>query len=387
MSNHVRGKTIYVLGAGASVHSGAPLLRDFLLRSQELHWAPKPFYTHAHLGIRHNDSFERLFKWLGEANLGLEVLDSDNLEDVFSIIELGYEASVDGYADLRKAVSRVLFETLAVTINFRLDRNAGYFDPNYRTLLNHLIQSEEQRRKLVASERFQRDSLITFNYDLLLDLSMAASRMKINYGMGEPGVDSWNLFKLHGSMNWMFHPECQTPSDDRINVIPTAEVQKWFFPIDEENFHLNNVQLQANNFMCKVCSSGGTVDAAFVPPTWSKSPLRGNISRVWSSAIASMRDAEQIVVIGYSLPETDTFFKYMLTLGLGDARSLRRVLIVNTDENVLQKYKTVFNRKKIAVELIHSTFGKFVSTRDLIGRTSTYSNLSLKPAPSFRVIN
>jgi len=46
---------MYVLGAGASVHTEAPLLRDFLVRARLLHEGKGD--------VRH-ESFERVFKWI-----------------------------------------------------------------------------------------------------------------------------------------------------------------------------------------------------------------------------------------------------------------------------------------------------------------------------------
>jgi hypothetical protein len=42
-------------------------------------------------------------------------------------------------------------------------------------------------------------------------------------------------------------------------------------------------------------------------------------------------EAHQIVLIGYSLPASDTFFQYLLGLGLQGNARLGRVVIVNPD--------------------------------------------------------
>src|SRR5206468_2264128 len=67
---------------------------------------------------------------------------------------------------------------------------------------------------------------------------------------------------------------------------------------------------------------------------------------VWRKAVEAVKVASQIVVIGYSLPPTDTFFQYLLTLGLGDNPNLHRVVIVNPDhlKEFKERYRRVFSR-------------------------------------------
>ncbi len=54
--NPVIGKTVYILGAGASCHAGAPLLKDFLVAARILY--------EGRAKLKYDESFERVFKWL-----------------------------------------------------------------------------------------------------------------------------------------------------------------------------------------------------------------------------------------------------------------------------------------------------------------------------------
>src|SRR5262249_47151515 len=70
------------------------------------------------------------------------------------------------------------------------------------------------------------------------------------------------------------------------------------------------------------------------------------LSSVWGKAVSVIREAAQIVVVGYSMPPTDTFFQYLLTLGLSENPHLHRVVIVNPDcsESTTNRYRRVFAR-------------------------------------------
>ena len=64
------------------------------------------------------------------------------------------------------------------------------------------------------------------------------------------------------------------------------------------------------------------------PPTWQKT-FSGYLSAVRDAVVAELRTATRIVIIGYSMPPTDQHFRFLLSAGLQDNISLRKVLFVN----------------------------------------------------------
>ena len=73
----ITGKTVYVLGAGASHHTGIPLLGDFLFTARLI--------LESNRTIRHKDAFDLVFSWI-DAMRGSSYyveLDLDNLEHIF----------------------------------------------------------------------------------------------------------------------------------------------------------------------------------------------------------------------------------------------------------------------------------------------------------------
>mgnify|MGYP001579740467 CR=1 FL=1 len=81
----ITGKTIYILGAGASYHTGAPLLKDFLARARSLMASDSQ--------LVYRESFENLFKWIDRLRAPAYYLeiDLDNLEHIFSLISMMQE--------------------------------------------------------------------------------------------------------------------------------------------------------------------------------------------------------------------------------------------------------------------------------------------------------
>jgi hypothetical protein len=81
------------------------------------------------------------------------------------------------------------------------------------------------------------------------------------------------------------------------------------------------------------------VNPLVIPPTWNKSEYRELILPVWKRAARELETAENIYVIGYSLPPSDGFFKYLYGLGTLGTRVIRRFWVFNPDEKVDFRFK------------------------------------------------
>lgn len=81
----------------------------------------------------------------------------------------------------------------------------------------------------------------------------------------------------------------------------------------------------------------------------------------------ALKDVFQIIVIGYSMPSTDTFFQYLMALGLKENPALNRIVVVNVDnsDELKRRYEKTFSRSlKDRGRLkfwTHTTFQDFVT--------------------------
>jgi len=80
-----------------------------------------------------------------------------------------------------------------------------------------------------------------------------------------------------------------------------------------------------------------------VPPTWNKGIEENFIRSVWSKALEELMSAGRLFIVGYSFPETDQFFKYMLGLALAQNDELWEVHIINPSEDAWEAFKRLFN--------------------------------------------
>ena len=99
------------------------------------------------------------------------------------------------------------------------------------------------------------------------------------------------------------------------------------------------------NFEVNVCTKCRTAVSSFliVPPTWNKGTGEEFIRYVWQAALRELIAAGRIFIIGYSFPETDQFFKYMLGLALAHNDNLSEIYIVNPDEKARDRFYALFH--------------------------------------------
>lgn len=345
----IAGKTIYVLGAGCSQHTGAPLLRDFLVKSRLLKEQGKQ--------LTYKDSFENIFAWIDKlrsASYYVE-LDLDNLEHIFSLAEMlkqiGLKEGEQHFSDLRYLV----METLD-SCQIRWRKGRFWPDELYSKFLKLLKELNDQRRKQIGGVlgEFENDVIITFNYDLMLDYAMGFWQEVPEYCLlskPTPG-SNFHVLKLHGSTNWVYCHDCQNQnSSNQPQIIRPTPILggSQLLPGSLEEGQQVPFQMVTNvlpKTPCQKCNKTGTLEPIIIPPTWSKTLTGSPIARVWESAVNEIKKASQIIVIGYSMPTTDTFFQYLLTLGLASNANLNRVVVIDKDEgeDFKKRYETVFAR-------------------------------------------
>jgi len=62
------------------------------------------------------------------------------------------------------------------------------------------------------------------------------------------------------------------------------------------------------------------------------------LANVWWHAAKELSTAEIIIIVGYSLPESDLFFKYLLSLGGIDLMGLTDFIVIDKNPDVIKKY-------------------------------------------------
>jgi len=318
------GNNVYILGAGFSAHAGMPVMSNFMTRMRDVRELSSDLPPEAARAIDLVlEERARLSGVRDKIKLNL-----DNVEDLFSLIDARATSERGNKSrrlttSVRKAISATLLNSkervvpVRMSIRSRVDAKLvrervslrpdagiagddGHIEADpyrlFSALLLHRLDAEADI--LTAT-----DTVITFNYDLVLEDNLGCFSVRPDYCLDEksyskatrPTPNAPKVIKVHGSVNW--------EDKGRLGV---------------------NVVHDAGQVLA---SEDGR--AFLIPPTWAKGTQTRLSRLLWSNAVDAIQKAHRIVIIGYSMPQTDLYFKYLLAAGLRDNSSLRRLTIIN----------------------------------------------------------
>lgn len=325
--------TILILGAGASKKAGAPLMADFLDVAHEL-WKTGQV-------PEHEESFRAVFTGIAMLQRvhSKSDLDIQNLESVFASFEMAQTLKTFGtynseeISRLMGAMRVVIVKTIEKTMAYPRSGSTISAPEPYLALaaLVKVLREEARPRHSVA--------LMTFNYDLAADYALLLKQIPIDYALGpdsSDGGESIPMLKLHGSINWGWCEECN-------RIVPwmlrdyVSNMQWDVFP------ETTAIRMPLGSQLQSMRGHGHELqpDPVLVPPTWNKSEYRVQVASVWARAAKELSDAENIFILGYSLPRTDEFFRYLYALGTVGDVPLKRFWVFNPDVEVHGRFKAL----------------------------------------------
>lgn len=219
-------------------------------------------------------------------------------------------------------------------------RNRGAFSDVARSVHDVLAERETAVRAhqacpewlahLVEYWQSNECQVITFNYDLLVEaawaehvgeqrsivelypipLTFTSSRTGAVLGGLRELPPGMRLLKLHGSLNWRYSGPDSPPGDV---IYITGVPRGW--ALDKQ--YGGDDMLSSDR------------DPMIVPPTAVKSPYYVNrtLRRLWAMAAEALQQADDLVIMGFSLPESDLIVSSMLATNfkIDDGRTITPV--------------------------------------------------------------
>jgi hypothetical protein len=182
------------------------------------------------------------------------------------------------------------------------------------------------------------DTIITFNYDLLIEESFSSAELwnpidgygirtsgktrgwakrwlsKRNYASGESKI---SLLKLHGSLNWDLYPNGMT------------------------------VKLKPKPYLVSTRNGKTRFEKiSILAPGWNKRIDRNPYKKFWREARLQLERCKTLIILGYSLPETDLLAQSLLaevvrTRAARNA-SLKQLHLADHNEPVKERFIKLF---------------------------------------------
>lgn len=194
----------------------------------------------------------------------------------------------------------------------------------------------ERHKRFVTEILRQYDSIISFNYDCVLDFALKENgnkRWNAHYGYGHTlgpggsgvaGHEFWQpprrtdrkrsvrLFKLHGSLHF------------RVDGTGDATV----------------VTLKQRPYTKQ---AGNGLRFEIIPPEWNKAFDSKVFGPLWTKASEAIQKAQHIAVIGYSLPLADLHSTALFRTSV-KPRKIRSLVVVNPDREARRRIRSVLQR-------------------------------------------
>jgi len=176
-------------------------------------------------------------------------------------------------------------------------------------------------------------SVLTFNYDLGPDVALYCHGVRVDYALPQDDDrGTFKLLKLHGSLNW---GKCSNESCGLIvpwhlnRFFQNRSYDEWG---DETRRGILDIASKLAEHKHAKCDRNLTLEPVIVPPTWNKTEYHGALRGVWAQAGKELSEGENIIVIGYSHPVSDSFFRYLFALGSVGDTNIKRFWVFDPAE-------------------------------------------------------
>lgn len=305
-------KTVFILGAGASAKAGVPLMNNFLDEARAL-------WQRGEIGEEDKEHFETVFRGISSLQQihSKSQLDINNLESVFATFEMAKLLNkMPGFEEgeiplLVQSIRRLIVVTIEKSLKFPVSNgNLKVPEPydQFASLLKKL------KSKAIPPQDI---SILTFNYDLATDFALQHYDLGCDYCLPnsmKSNADRIKLLKLHGSLNWGI-----TKDHERIRPWELREFFSNRTYLSHNKYALVTPGSEFKNYDSDKYDLDYKDEPVLIPPTWNKSSFHSDLGQVWIEAAKQLEEAENLFIIGFSLPETDIFFRHLYALGtVGD---------------------------------------------------------------------
>ena len=292
MEPEVKEQVLYLLGAGFSAPLGLPVMSNFLFKSRDQYFAEPETYAY----------FSGVFELIRNLSDVKNYFKADlfNIEEILSVLEMkrhlvGGETEAHDYIKYLCDVVQYYTPTFEIANESAVNWYDHWLGNNVTTTFGNFVAClfnlgmKVDKNSKKGWKDFKREqepkaiyAVVTLNYDNVLEQLCEQirrfMRVGVEFCMDKDVEPDWTrapfLAKLHGT-------------------------------VESENV---------------------------IPPTWNKG-LHPEIAEVWKLAYNLISTATQIRVVGYSLPETDSYVKYLLKSAVTEAKNLKQIDVICLDQN------------------------------------------------------
>jgi len=362
MAQHDRnGRIVYVIGAGFSKPAGFPLQAEILERVRSFTYLDLADDVPAQAS---SDNLQTQ-KFLGE-RFGSD--QEPTLEDVFTLLDqlIAGKVALPGYSvqqlhEVRDVLDRAIllpFHQASASVR---DTGAEF----YRSVAAFMLRSALSGAPVDGTV-----SIVSLNWDSLMEDSLVwcvrelagrdlagveyccplSSLTGKAWSYGPPsstsGSGTIKVAKLHGSTNWLSCPMCK-----RLFTGLGSDQDVWRLYVRPRKCpHCMKLWLDPS----VVRGEAPELEPFFVTPTFAKVFDNPHIQLIWHTAFVELSEADEVVFIGYSLPDADYHVRTLLRRAI---RRDARITVVLTQGDETRRNTPKNLRRFLPAERYRVFFG------------------------------
>ncbi|GEM_PF-3044346 len=358
-------RRVFILGAGASVEARVPPLAQLhskiLARLKPGDATLRRLMLHFDADVASHSGRPAIVDFISFLDRGLH-----------EGRPLGTGLGVAALQSLRSQFTAVMAKSLGSHrgLRLRIPRAAGLAGqwvtiPSYIRRFVRKLRAGGWARK--ANRLRFADAVITTNYDTCIDLACyfeaySARGRFSDVFLGSSFRDPYDdadafsrptrpiaLLKLHGSLNWLYCPVCG----------------RIFVSAFENNVRYLRLGRRYRGEMTCYCEYY-PLEPVLVAPTAIQEFGNQHLAAVWSNAHHVLEEADNWIIVGYSLPSEDVALRTLMYRALESRERLRqptRIVVVNTQAGrpeVAKRYRSFFGTGRVTLRSLE--FGSYVDS-------------------------
>jgi len=130
-------------------------------------------------------------------------------------------------------------------------------------------------------------------------------------------------------------------SDEKLDILKLHGSINWVDPVDHPRYE---GAVQAIQYVGYAGLADNHETPLIVPPTWNKTLREPRLQQAWTRALEALKEANRIVIIGFSFPPTDFHFRFLLAGGLMGNYHLKQIVVVDPHlEDLQENLSMLFN--------------------------------------------
>jgi len=317
-------KTVLILGAGFSCEAGLPSTREIVGTFLE---SPQNGGLDSEIDEEISGQLRKFWRYAFQYD-GQGPLPS--LEDHFTVLDLAANTGRNIGPDYPPRKLRAI-RRLSIHRVFQI------LDQKYRhsQAIEQLLNSLQQASEL---------TVVSTNWDIVVENHMRRMSAPYWYGLQVENLEGveipsggMTLLMLHGSANWIYCDSCRRlyvgqshngKAALQAGIYINTDDFRQLCPEKEDVIHLVSITPRQAK---KCIHCGNRLGARIATFSYRKEVSIPQFQTVWQEAYSALRDSDNWLFIGYSLPEADFEFRHLLksaekAVG-GDTRKSVRVIL------------------------------------------------------------